>query len=93
MAICAAFERGGQQPSKDGSQPRLDRTRVSPASGRDPEPPPLSLARSGSYDLSAMLERLVHLRAHGTTVRTETLGSTTTFVTMACIMVVFGLPH
>lgn len=35
-----------------------------------------------------MLERLFHLRAHGTTARTEILGGTTTFVTMAYIMVV-----
>ncbi len=35
-----------------------------------------------------MWERLFHLRAHGTDVRTEVLGGTATFVTMAYIMVV-----
>ena len=35
-----------------------------------------------------MLERLFHLRAHGTTLRIEVLGGVTTFVTMAYIIVV-----
>jgi adenine/guanine/hypoxanthine permease len=34
-----------------------------------------------------MLDRLFRLRKHGTTVRTEILGGTTTFVTMTYIMV------
>src|SRR6185503_17320442 len=37
---------------------------------------------------AAVLERLFHLREHGSTVRTELLGGTTTFLTMAYIVVV-----
>jgi AGZA family xanthine/uracil permease-like MFS transporter len=45
-------------------------------------------AKAGSHTGNEVLERLLHLNANRTTVRTEAVAGVTTFLAMACIIFV-----